>query len=66
MTEATLNQKLTRFLFSYRTTPHSTMGVCPAELLMNCKLKLVLDLVNPRLSDRVDAVQGRQIAVHDK
>ena len=62
MTEGTLNQKLTRFLFSYCTTPHSKTGVCPAELLMNRKLKLV----NLRLSDRVDAAQGRQIAVHDK
>ena len=66
MTEGTLNQKLTRFLFSYRTTPHSATGVCPAELLMNRKLKSALDLVNPRLSDRVDAAQGRQIAAHDK
>ena len=66
MTEGTLKQKLARFLFSYRTTPHSTTGVSPAELLMNRKLKSALDLVNPRLSDRVDSAQSRQIAAHDK
>ena len=48
MTEGSLRQKLARFLFSYRTTPHSTTGVSPAELLMNRKLKSVLDLLNPR------------------
>ena len=66
MTEGTLKQKLARFLFSYRTTPHSTTGVCPAELLMNRKLKSALDLVNPRLSDKVDGAQSRQVTAHDK
>ena len=56
MTEGTLQQKLARLLFSYRTTPHSTTGVCPAELLMNRKLKSALDLVNP----------SRQVTTHDK
>ena len=66
MTEGTLQQKLARFLFSYRTTPHYTTGVCPAELLMNRKIKSALDLVNPRLSDKVDAAQSRQVTAHDK
>ena len=58
MTEGSLKQKLVRFLFSYHTTPHSTT----AELLMNHKLKPVLDLLNPRLSDRVVSAQ---IAAYD-
>ena len=66
MTQGTLKQKLARFLFSYRTTPHSTTGVCPAELLMNRKLKSALDLLNPRLSDKVVSAQNRQVAAHDK
>ena len=57
MTQGTLKQKLARFLFSYRTTPHSTTGVSPAELLMNRKLKSALDLLNPRLSDKVVSAQ---------
>ena len=66
MTQGTLKQKLARFLFSYRTTPHSTTGVSPAELLMNRKLKSALDLLNPQLSDRVVSAQNRQVAAHDK
>ena len=38
MTAVPLPQKLARFLFSYRITPQSTMGVSPSELLMNRKL----------------------------
>ena len=66
MTQGSLKQKLARFLFSYRTTPHSTTGVSPAELLKNCKLKSALDLLNPQLSDRVVSAQNRQVAAHDK
>ena len=66
MTQGTLKQKLARFLFSYRTTPHPTTGVSPAELLMNRKLKSALDLLNPWLSDKVVSAQNRQIAAHDK
>ena len=33
---------------------------------MNCKLKSALDLVNPRLSDKIDAAQSRQVTAHDK
>ncbi|XP_038651421.1 uncharacterized protein K02A2.6-like, partial [Scyliorhinus canicula] len=31
---ASMNTKLSRWLFDYRTTPHSTTGIPPAELLM--------------------------------
>ena len=66
MTEGSLKQKLARFLFSYRTTPQSTTGVSPAELLMNKKLRSVLDLLNPLISNRVESAQDRQIVSHDK
>ena len=66
MAEGSLRQKLARFLFSYRTTPHSTTGASPAELLMNRKLKSVLDLLNPLLAQRVESAQNRQITSHDK
>ena len=39
ITECDLDTRLARFLFSYRTTPHTTTGVSPAELLMNRKLR---------------------------
>ena len=42
-----LETRLAQFLFKYRTTPHSTTGVSPAELLMGRKLRSHLDLVQP-------------------
>ena len=44
MKYGTLQTKISRFLFSYRTTPQSTTGVSPAELLMGrkyCALHLI-------------------------
>ena len=42
-----VNLKLQRFLFSYRTLPHSTTGVSPGELLMGRRLKTALDFLKP-------------------
>jgi len=53
--DGTLTDKIARFLFSYRTTPQSTTGVTPAELLMNQKLQSRLDLLKPDLAQRVTA-----------
>lgn len=39
----TLHTRLAQFLFSYRTTPHTTTGVSPAELLMGRRLMTRLD-----------------------
>ena len=36
-----------RFTLSYRTTPHSTTGLSPAELLFNRKLNTHLNFVTP-------------------
>ena len=32
-----IQDKLTKFLFKYRITPHTTTGIPPSELLMNCR-----------------------------
>ena len=52
-----------RFLFHYRSTPHSTIGLSPAELLLKRKLKTHLDLLKPHVQDRIkrsqDAMAGR-------
>ena len=66
MTAGSLPQKLARFLFSYRITPQSTTGVSPSELLMNRKLKSVLDLLKPNITDRVESSQTSQKVSHDK
>ena len=39
MSGGTLETKLSQFLLSYRTTPDTTTGVTPAELLMKRKLE---------------------------
>ena len=39
--------KLQRILFSYRTTPQSTTGKSPAEMLMKRTLKTHVDLLHP-------------------
>ena len=51
-----IQDKLSKFLFKYRNTPHITTGIPPCELLMNHKIRLRLDLLHPdtMVSKRVD------------
>ena len=66
MKSGTLSDKIARFLFAYRNTPHSTTGVSPAELLMGRKLRSPLDLLKPDLHFRVEGRQEKQKQYHDK
>ena len=65
MGEGSIQTKLSRFLLSYRTTPHSTTGVPPSELLMKRKLRTQLDRLYPNVADRVRSKQSKQKAAHD-
>lgn len=58
--------RLARFLFHYRTTPHSVTGVSPAELLMGRHIRTHLDLLKPDIAGHVRASQARQKAGHDR
>ena len=49
-----LYSTLSRFMLSYRTTPHSSTGVSPAELLFNRKLNTRLNFVKPKLSSIIN------------
>jgi transposase InsO family protein len=51
---------LTRFLFTYRITPHATTGSAPCELLQGRKLRCLLDLVRPSPVSSVTNSQVRQ------
>ena len=57
--------KLSRFLLSYCTTPHSTTGVPAAELLMKRRLHTQLNQLVPSVADHVRNKQSQQKAAHD-
>lgn len=61
-----LHQQLATFLLRYRTTPHTTTGTSPAELLMGRRLTTHLDLMRPNISNRVKKAQERQKQQHDR
>ncbi|KAL5467316.1 hypothetical protein EMCRGX_G031528 [Ephydatia muelleri] len=56
---------LSRFLFQYRLTPHSTTGRSPAELLLGRKPRSHLDFIFPSVEHHVTKNQGRQKENHD-
>ena len=64
-TGTSLETRMSRFLFQYRLTPHTTTGVSPAKLLMNRRPHSRLDLLHPDVSSRVRDRQGIQKANHD-
>ena len=63
-----LQTRLTRVLFQYRTTPHSTTGVTPAELLYGRPMATHLTRLRPdsALLDRVRAKQERQTVANNR
>ena len=61
-----IETKLTRFLFHNRTTPHSTTGLTPAEMLMGRHLRTNLDLIKPNLAAHIRTNQVRQKFSHDQ
>ena len=48
-----LQTRVSRFLFNYRNTPHSTTGVSPAELLLGRKPRIHLSLLIPSTASQV-------------
>ena len=66
MTEGSLQYKLSRFLFSYHLTPHTTTDRAPAELRMGRQMHSRLELVKPQLEKRVQEKQQKQKGTHDK
>jgi len=63
-TDGDLRDRLSCFLAHYRTTPHTTTGVCPAELLGQ-RPHTTLDLLRPSVSTRFDHKQLQQKQAHD-
>ena len=65
LTEGTLETRVTRFLFHYRTTPHTTTGQSRAELMLGRQLRTHLDLLNPDIGKSVRVHQEQQKRAHD-
>ena len=63
--EGTVHTKLSRFLLAYRSTPQTTTGVTPAELLFNRHLRTRLDLIRPDVRQHVEGQQLSQKQQHD-
>ena len=61
----TLNDRISRMLFQYRITPHSTTGVSPSELLIGRRLRSRLDFLKPSMEERVVSKQQKQKELHD-
>ncbi|CAB3982232.1 Transposon Ty3-I Gag-Pol poly [Paramuricea clavata] len=60
-----MKHRLANFLLRYRTTPHSTTGVSPGELMMTRRLRTRLSLVKPDLAQVVEGKQEQQKVYKD-
>ena len=67
-TEGSFQTRLSRVLFQYRTTPHSTTGVTPAQLLYGRPMATHLTRLQPdgALLDRVRTKQERQTLANNR
>ena len=61
----TSDSEISRFLFSYRNTPHTTIGVTPAELLLHRKPRSLLTILRLSTAERVRKKQIQQEINHD-
>ena len=60
--EGPMEVRLSKFLFKYRVTPHTTTGISPAELLMGRRLRTHLDLLYPDISVRMENKAEKNIS----
>ena len=57
--EGTLMTRISRFLFKYRNTPHSSTGRSPAELMLGRPMRCHLDQLHPDLSMEIEKKQNK-------
>ena len=63
--EGNMQDRLSRFLFFYRLSPHATTGVSPTEMLLGRRPRSRLDLLHPDLAQKVRQRQEKQKVNHD-
>ena len=66
LSEGMVEDRVARFMLQYATTPHTTTGQSPSELLFGRKLRTRLDSVIPDLGKVVEGKQCRQKENHDQ
>ena len=64
--QGSINTHVSRFLFKYRMTPHSSTGTSPAELMFGRKLLSQLDLMKLSQGRKACQSQDQQRKTHDK
>ena len=65
-TSGDIDNRLSRFLFQYRPTPHSSTCQSPAKLLLARVPRSHLDFLFPDMADNVKQNQQRQKQNHDQ
>ena len=55
-----LDERLAKLLFSYRTTLQTTTSLTPGELMFSRQLKTHFDFMLPNIQDRVEERQVKQ------
>ena len=60
-----LQFKVAQFLLSYRSTPHNTTGLSPAELFLIRQLKTRIDSLRPSVERKVLQNQANKKKHHD-
>ena len=65
-TSGSLETRVSRFLFNYRITPHTTTGVSPAEMMFGRQLRSHLSLLHLDIAASVAAKQQSQKRDHDR
>ena len=58
--------KVSRFLFWYRTTPHSSTGASPGELMFGRRLHSPLDNIRPNLDKKMQLRQEHPQSSHSR
>jgi len=66
MSEGLVQDKISRFLFSYCITPQTSTGISPAELLMDRTLRSHVHLLNLSVSQKIEHKQEQQKLNHDQ
>ena len=61
-----IKHRIADFLLRYRTTPHSSTGVTPAELMTKRQFRTRLTLLKPDLAKQSEKIQLRQKKQFDK